>query len=116
MTFEDIARKVSSRNNNVYVDQTTGNAYRIKINSEATNEADMKPVLFEVGQFKGIEIGNCSEENEDFVKEYVSDFQPVSFNDVNYTTRVGMESSREYTAEHGAHTLRGHDRRSAQER
>ena len=104
MTFEDIARKVSSRNNNVYVDQTTGNAYRIKINSEATNEADMKPVLFEVGQFKGIEIGNCSEENEDFVKEYVSDFQPVSFNDVNYTTRVGMESSREYTAEHGGDT------------
>ena len=104
MTFEDIARTVSSRNANVYVDQTTGNAYRIKINSEATNEADMKPVLFEVGQFKGIEVGDCSTENEDFVKEYVSDFQPISFNDVNYTTRVGMESSQEYTVEQGGDT------------
>lgn len=101
MTFGEIARKVSSTNMNVYVDQTTGNAYRVKINSEATNTADMKPVLFEVGQFHGIEVGDCSPENEDFVKEYVSDFQPISFNDVNYTTRVGMESDKVYTYEKG---------------
>ena len=103
-TFEEIAGTVSSTNMNVYVDQATGNSYRVKINSEATNTADMKPVLFEVGQFKGIEVGDCSAENEDYVREYISDFQPISFNDVNYSTRVGMSSSKEYTYRDGGDT------------
>ena len=45
---------------------------------------DMHPVLFEVGQFKGVEEGDCSTRNEDFVYEYMSDLVPVQFNDVNY--------------------------------
>ena len=105
-TFEQIADTISSTNMNVYVDKTTGNAYRIKINSEATNTADMRPVLFEVGQFKGIEVGDCSKEAEedDMVREYVSDFQPISFNDVNYSTRVGQSNSKEYKFVDGGHT------------
>ena len=105
-TFEQIADTISSTNMNVYVDKTTGNAYRIKINSEATNTADMRPVLFEVGQFKGIEVGDCSQEAEedDMVREYVSDFQPISFNDVNYSTRVGQSSQKEYKFVDGGHT------------
>lgn len=105
-TFEQIADTISSTNMNVYVDQRTGNAYRIKINSEATNTADMRPVLFEVGQFKGIEVGDCSQEAEedDMVREYVSDFQPISFNDVNYSTRVGQSSDKEYIFRDGDDT------------
>lgn len=103
-TFEEIVDTISSTNTNVYIDQTTGNAYRIKINSEATTTSDMKPALFEVAQFKGIEVGDCSAENEDHVKEYVSDFQPVSFNDVNYQSRVSGSSKKEYSFRNGSDT------------
>ena len=103
-TFEEIVDTISSTNTNVYVDQRTGNAYRIKINSEATSTSDMKPSLFEVAQFKGIEVGDCSAENEDFVKEYVSDFQPISFNDVNYQSRVSGTSKKEYSFTDGSNT------------
>lgn len=71
-------------NMNVYIDQETGNAYRIKIAADAKSFEDMKPSLFEVGAYKGVEIGDCSEKNEDFVVEMSSNFQPVKFNDVNY--------------------------------
>ena len=88
---------------NVYVDVTTGNAYRIKINGEATTTSDMKPALFEVGQFRGIELGDCSAkaESDGTIVEYISDFQPVSFNDVNYQTRISATSKREYTFRDG---------------
>lgn len=103
-SFEEILETVSSTNMNVYVDQLTGNAYRIKINSEATRTSDMKPVLFEVGQFKGVEVGDCSAENEDYVREYVSDFQPISFNDVNFQSRVSGNSNKEYSFRDGSDT------------
>ena len=103
-TFEEIVNTVSSTNTNVYVDRTTGNAYRIKINKEATTTSDMKPALFEVAQFHGIEVGDCSPENEDFVKEYVSDFQPISFNDVNYEGRVSAGSEEEIPLTDGVDT------------
>lgn len=67
----------------VYVDKKTGNAYRIKVNGDAERASELKPVLFEVGQFKGVEIGDCSQLNEEFVTELASDFQPMVFTDVN---------------------------------
>ncbi len=78
----------ASGNMNVYIDKQTGNAYRIKVNSDAENARDLKPVLFEVGQFKGVEIGDCSELNEEYVEELSSDFVPMVFNDVNYQTEL----------------------------
>ena len=75
-----------------YIDLTTGNAYRIKVNGDATSSSDWKPALFEVGQYKGVEMGDCSELNDDFVEEYVSDFQPVTFNDVNYQVEIEQAS------------------------
>lgn len=87
----------ASGNMNVYIDKNTGNAYRIKVNSDAESARDLKPVLFEVGQFKGVELGDCSEINEDYIEELRSDFQPMVFNDVNYqqeiTTATGSYSS-----------------------
>ena len=69
---------------NCYIDKNTGNAYRIKVSSDAESAQGLKPVLFEVGQWKGVELGDCSERNEDFIHEITSDFKPVEFNDVNY--------------------------------
>lgn len=77
----------SRRTENVtcYVDRLTGNAFRWKISKDLTTSANvMYHRLFEVGQFKGLEVGDCSPQNEDFVRELVSDFQPMSWNDVNY--------------------------------
>lgn len=76
------------RDKTCYIDRATGNKYRIKVNGEATSSSDWKPALFEVGQFKGVELGDCSELNKNFVEEIVSDFQPMEFNDVNYQTEI----------------------------
>ena len=71
-----------------FIDRATGNAYRVKVNSDATTTDELKPVLFEVGQYKGVEYGDCSEENEDFIHDITIDFTPVPFNDVNYYQEI----------------------------
>lgn len=78
----------NSGDQHCYIDRKTGNAYRVKVNSDATTTADLKPVLFEVGQFKGVEYGDCSEKNEDFIHDITIDFTPVPFNDVNYFKEI----------------------------
>ncbi len=83
LTYKEIIRKGSVSDLTLYVDRTTGNKYRVKVNADAENVSEYHPTIFEVGQFKGVEIGDCSEEMEDFVEEVSSGFQPVVFNDVN---------------------------------
>lgn len=103
-TYEQIFRLPkmlnAAGNMNVYIDIATGNAYRIKIASDAKSFEEMKPALFEVGGFKGIELGDCSEINEEFVIEMSSDFVPMSFNDVNYNYESSLASGT-YTDEKG---------------
>lgn len=82
--YSQFFRNPSHGDECVYIDQRTGNAYRIKINSDYTDVNDMHPVLFEVGTYKGVEEGDCSEKNDEFVREYMSDLLPVDFTDVNY--------------------------------
>lgn len=96
MVYKDIMRKPAQTDANgnmhVYIDKQTGNAYRIKINGEAESVDDYKPSLFEVGQWKGVELGDCSSINEDYVQEFSSDFVPVEFNDVNYRRELNAAS------------------------
>lgn len=87
-SYVDFFHNLSSGDKHCYIDRKTGNAYRVKVNSEATTTADLKPVLFEVGQFKGVEYGDCSDENEDFIHDITIDFTPVPFNDVNYFKEI----------------------------
>ena len=94
--YVDFFHNLSSGDKHCYIDRKTGNAYRVKVNSDATTSADLKPVLFEVGQFKGVEYGDCSEKNEDFIHDITIDFTPVPFNDVNYF--------KEIEAAYGSHT------------
>lgn len=86
--YVDFFHNLSSGDKRCYIDRKTGNAYRVKVNSDATTSADLKPVLFEVGQFKGVEYGDCSEKNEDFIHDITIDFTPVPFNDVNYFKEI----------------------------
>ena len=86
--YVDFFHNLSPGDKKCYIDRKTGNAYRVKVNSDATTSADLKPVLFEVGQFKGVEYGDCSEKNEDFIHDITIDFTPVPFNDVNYFKEI----------------------------
>lgn len=88
LDYKDFFHNLSSGDKHCYIDRKTGNAYRVKVNGDATTTADLKPVLFEVGQFKGVEYGDCSDENEDFVHDISVDFTPVPFNDVNYFKEI----------------------------
>lgn len=96
LTYSEICRKpyAGTANNDFtcYIDKTTGNAYRLKVNADAETISDLKPTLFEVGGYKGVELGDCSELNDDFVEEFSSDFQPVIFNDVNYFSELAASS------------------------
>lgn len=95
LDYIDFFHNLSSGDKHCYIDRKTGNAYRVKVNGDATTTADLKPVLFEVGQFKGVEYGDCSDGNEDFIHDISVDFTPVPFNDVNYF--------REIEAAYGSH-------------
>ena len=88
LSYVDFFHNLSSGDKHCYIDRKTGNAYRVKVNSDATTTADLKPVLFEVGQFKGVEYGDCSEKNEDFIHDITIGFTPVPFNDVNYFKEI----------------------------
>lgn len=90
--YQDIFKNISSGDMNVYVDLTTGNAYRVKVDGDATTADTLRPTLFEVGQWKGVEYGDCSDENEDFIQDITIDFQPITFNDVNYNRELLLAS------------------------
>jgi hypothetical protein len=98
-SYRDFFSYLSSSDMNCYVDRLTGNAFRIKIDEDAKTAEEWNPVLFEVGGYKGVELGNCAESNKDNMVELVSDFEPVFMNDVNYQAEVdGYESSPLFAA------------------
>ncbi len=85
-TFEDVTNSVDVGNRTGYCDLRTGNFYRIKVSSDASTTAELRPAVFEVGAMHGVELGDCSEEAEKDgrIKEFVSDFIPIEVNDVAY--------------------------------
>lgn len=92
--YKEIAKRINVQDMNCYVDPATGDAFRIKVDSEATTAKEIRPTAFEVGQFKGIEEGDCSKDNEDYIKELTSSFKPVVVSDVNF--RNGGLSNSQY--------------------
>lgn len=83
LQYQEVTKHVLSTNQNVYVDLTTGNRYRVKIYGDAEDTLSLKPTLFQVGQWKGVEIGDCSADNESYVREFKSDFTPLDLNIIN---------------------------------
>lgn len=108
-TYNEIYRTPSmnggSGDMKVYVDRKTGNAYRIKVNGDAEKASELKPTLFEVGQFKGVEIGDCSTINEEFVTELSSDFVPMVFSDVNIQETLKTATGTYYDSTAGTAKL-----------
>lgn len=99
LTYPDILRQVKPNQMNVFIDQTTGNKYRVKINSDFTDVNDMRPRLFEVAAMKGVEIGDCSTLNEDFIQEFKSSFVPVGLVDTNYQQALAATTERVFFTE-----------------
>lgn len=91
LTYKDIIHKVENGQMNVFVDLQTGNKYRVKIDKDFSDASDMRPRLFEVAAMKGVDFGDCSTQNEDFIMEFRSSFVPVGMVDVNY--RLALSSS-----------------------
>lgn len=91
LTYKDIIHNVHNGQMNVFVDLQTGNKYRVKIDKEFTDASNMEPRLFEVAAMKGVEFGDCSTINEDFIQEFKSNFVPVGMLDANY--RMALSSS-----------------------
>lgn len=82
--YADFFAHVSPTDEHCYIDQDTGNAYRIKVDADATTFGELKPVIFQVAHLHGVESGDCSQENEDFVQEISIGFEPIDLTDVNY--------------------------------
>ena len=91
LTYKDIIHRVQNTEMSVFVDLQTGNKYRVKIDKDFTNAGDMDPRLFEVAAMKGVEEGDCSTLNEDYIIEFKSSFVPVGMVDANY--RKALASS-----------------------
>ena len=96
--YRRVIEDLHAENVTCYVDKLTGNAFRYKISKEVDSGDVSYHRLFEVGQYHGIEVGDCSRRNEDFIKELVSDFQPISFNDVNAFAQVKRKSNKSILA------------------
>ena len=84
LTYQEITQTKPVENLKTYIDLQTGNAYRWKASEEALEAGEYKCSLFQVATFKGVEIGDCSQQNEDNIKEFTSSFVPVPMSDVNY--------------------------------
>ena len=109
LDYLNIIKKNGSSDKTCYIDLNTGNAYRIKVSKDATTISELKPAIFEVGGYKGVEVGDCSSINEDFIIELESEFEPLILNDVNgrYEKNVGEESEDEYELEDGTTVMAG---------
>lgn len=90
-SYSSILNKVDAWNKTLYIDQRNGNAYRIKIDEEATSLANMNPVLFEVGEFNKVEYGDCSDEEN--VERVDINFTPVVMNDLGYLNDIQVRDS-----------------------
>lgn len=84
LTYAEIVTTAGVSNTICYVDRETGYAYRWKVDKDARTISEMNVRLFEVGAYKGVEIGDCSQKNEDYIIDLTSDFEPLVMTDANY--------------------------------
>ena len=81
--YGEALNSITAYNMYCYIDNVTGNAYRIKNDKTAKTSTTLYPSLFEVGTFRPVEYGICSLTER--VKEITIGFAPVVPNDTNAT-------------------------------
>ena len=82
-TFLDILKVQSTTDMTCYITPNTGNAYRIKVDGDIKTVGEMRPTAFEVGGYKGVEVGDCSDKNKDYIEKLTIDLTPALMTDVN---------------------------------
>lgn len=91
--YNQIVSEVSVNNKSTYIDLRNGNAYRVKIDSDAKSSKEANPALFEVGAFGDATYGDCGD--EELVETVEIGFQPVVMNDIGWGSRKDrMNQSR----------------------
>lgn len=93
--YKDLQSKVNMYNKSLYVDSNTGNAYRVKIDEDATSEDETYPALFEVGEFNEVIYGNNT--SEDKTETIEIGFTPIILNDVNAKQMRDITNGRSNT-------------------
>ena len=83
--YNYIISQTEANNKNLYLDTRTGNAYRIKIDSEANSSEEKNPALMEVGAYNSATYGDCMDDS--FTETVEIGFTPVTMNDVYYKKR-----------------------------
>ncbi len=93
MYRECLMKGATNTDNVCYIDTITGNAYRVKIDSDFTSVQDMHPAFFEAGAYRGVRIGDCSD--EDTTETITSSFIPIALNDVNADNVIAFANDEE---------------------
>lgn len=89
--YGDALRNISSFDRTRYVDSRNGNAYIVKVESEANEAGDVKnlyPSLFEAGGFADAVFGDCSEDT--YTETVTMPFSPIINNDVDGPDNVSI--------------------------
>ena len=104
-SYLEILQNRSATDMTCYITPNTGNAYRIKVDGDAKTIGEMRPVAFEVGGYKGVEIGDCSDKNKDYIEELIIDLTPALMTDVNgKNERAAGEGGETITSNSGQGT------------
>lgn len=106
--YNSVVGATSPYDKNLYIDTRIGNAYRVKIDEEATSSSEANPALFEVGTFNAAEYGDCSDEESTEIVEI--GFTPVTMNDVYGHKRAGVvRASNRTTSRAGSSDTENND-------
>jgi len=83
--YKNIYQSAKLYDNTCYIDEQTGNAYRVKVDKDAKRKSELYPSWFEVGQFCKVEYGDCSD--NEMIEEVSVGFSPVVMNVVSTSNK-----------------------------
>lgn len=88
--YSEIIEEVYASNRTAYLDNKTGDAYRIKVDDEAKTEWELNPTLVEVAEYVPVLYGDCSSENN--TESIEIPFTPIIQNDVQKNGETGSQT------------------------
>ena len=93
MTYPEMRRNISMYDARCFYNEKTGNSYRIKVDKDATDETKLFPSLFQVGQYRSAEVGDCRD--DDYVDEVSIGFSPMASTVLDYFAVQGSPNQDE---------------------
>lgn len=101
-SYYELVDSVSDRDLRLYIDPTTSNAYRIKVDQHAETQSDWHPSLIQVAAYRDVKIGDTLEDNtkEKNIETITIPFTPCVPNLANFHQQwKAIQSSGETVAE-----------------